>query len=122
MSLIIKKRGRPTKEMVAARSAAVEEVHRSDDEILVDLKERFRVLGIITEGTVQQNVRAATVTGAPGVGKTYTMPMASSMMKMRSTFSRRCAIAPRFAVSIGSRNRKPLRTTMYHRALNSTDH
>jgi len=72
MTLIIKKRGRPTKEMVAARVAATEVV-RSDEEILADLKERFRVLGIITEGTVQQNVRAATVTGAPGVGKTFTV-------------------------------------------------
>lgn len=75
MSIVVKKRGRPTKEMVAAREEAVKKaaVVRTDEEVLADLKERFRILGVLAQGTVGKNVRAVTVTGAPGVGKTYTV-------------------------------------------------
>ena len=75
MSLQIVKRGRPTKEMVAAREAAqaVKQVVRSDEEILSDLTERFRILSLLTKGAIAKNVRAVVVTGAPGVGKTYTV-------------------------------------------------
>lgn len=70
--LNIKKRGRPSKADIAAREAAKAPV-RTDKEILADLKERFNILSILTQGTVAQNVRAVTVTGAPGVGKTFTV-------------------------------------------------
>jgi hypothetical protein len=70
--LNIKKRGRPSKADIAAREA-VKVPARSDKEILVDLKERFNILSILTQGAVAQNVRAVTVTGAPGVGKTFTV-------------------------------------------------
>ena len=70
--LKIAKRGRPSKADIAAREAAKAPV-RSDKEILTDLKERFNILSILTQGTVAQNVRAVTVTGAPGVGKTFTV-------------------------------------------------
>lgn len=74
MTLVIpKKRGRPSKADIAAREAAMKAAIRTDEEILTDLKERFRILSILTEATVSQNVRALTVTGAPGVGKTYTV-------------------------------------------------
>jgi hypothetical protein len=72
MSLIVKKRGRPTKEMVAARIQASKPV-RSDEQVLTDLKERFDILSLLTKGAIAQNIRAMVVSGAPGVGKTYTV-------------------------------------------------
>ena len=71
MTLVIRKRGRPRKEEVLARYKPV--VERTDAEILSDLTERFEILGVLTKGTIARNVRAVTVTGAPGVGKTYTV-------------------------------------------------
>jgi hypothetical protein len=58
VTLVIKKRGRPSKADVQARAG--QKPKRSDSQILSDLKDRF-------------NIRAVTVTGAPGVGKTYTV-------------------------------------------------
>jgi len=72
MTVVLKKRGRPSKADVAARSVKHVAV-RPDAEILTDLKERFSILSILTKGAVARNVRAVTVTGAPGVGKSYTV-------------------------------------------------
>lgn len=72
MTLVIRKRGRPTKSEVAARQTT-KSVERTDAQILTDLKERFDILSTLTKGAVAKNVRAVTVTGAPGVGKTYTV-------------------------------------------------
>lgn len=71
MSLVIKKRGRPSKADIAARQTIV--VERTDSDILSDLTERFRILSVLTQGATHRNVRAVTVTGAPGVGKTHTV-------------------------------------------------
>lgn len=71
MALAIKKRGRPSKADITARTVKADT--RSDAEILADLKERFDILGTLTKGAVAKNVRAVTVTGAPGVGKSYTV-------------------------------------------------
>ena len=71
MSLQIRKRGRPSKADLAAR--AKKPRVRSDIDILSDLKERFRILSILTKGALAKNVRSVVVTGAPGVGKTYTV-------------------------------------------------
>lgn len=71
MTIKLVKRGRPSKADVAARAGKVKV--RSDSEILSDLTERFKILSLLTEGTIQKNVRAMVVTGAPGVGKTYTV-------------------------------------------------
>lgn len=75
MTIKFSKRGRPTKEMIAAREAAeaVKNVVRPDTEILSDLTERFRILSLLTKGAIEKSVRAVVVTGAPGVGKTYTV-------------------------------------------------
>jgi hypothetical protein len=74
MSIKIVKRGRPTKEMVAEREAQKnQKPTRTDDQILSDLKERFDILSLLTKGAVAQNIRSMVVTGAPGVGKTYTV-------------------------------------------------
>jgi len=72
-----KKRGRPSAADLQARRQAeallAKQANRSDEQILHDLKERFAVLEILSKGAVNSNVRAVTVTGAPGVGKTYTV-------------------------------------------------
>jgi hypothetical protein len=68
----MKKRGRPSKADIAAREANKPKT-RTDGEILTDLQERFNILSVLTKGAVHKNIRAVTVTGAPGVGKTYTV-------------------------------------------------
>lgn len=76
MSIVLKKRGRPSKADIAARTASQLPtvcVERTPDQILADLKERFNILALLTHGAVHSNIRAVTVTGAPGVGKTYTV-------------------------------------------------
>ena len=74
MTLTIKKRGRPTKAEVAAREAVA---HASDNmtdaELLTDVQDRFATLEELTRGAIDGTVRAVTVSGAPGVGKTYTV-------------------------------------------------
>lgn len=72
MSIKIVKRGRPSKADLAAREQSKPKA-RSDSQILSDLKERFDILSLLTKGAVAQNIRAMVVTGAPGVGKTYTV-------------------------------------------------
>lgn len=74
--LEIRRRGRPTKEMVLAREAAKvasAPKPRTDEQVLADVKERFDILTLLTKGAVAKNIRAMVATGAPGVGKTYTV-------------------------------------------------
>lgn len=73
MTLVIRKRGRPSKADIAAREANKVVKYRSDDEILNDLKLRFGILAKMTHGAVNRTIRSLSVTGAPGVGKTYTV-------------------------------------------------
>jgi hypothetical protein len=72
MSIRVVKRGRPSKQDILAREANKPKV-RSDSQILTDLKERFDILSLLTKGAIAKNIRAMVVTGAPGVGKTYTV-------------------------------------------------
>ena len=72
MSFQVRKRGRPSKADIAAREAIKPKV-RSDAQILTDLRERFDILSLLTKGAIARNIRAMVVTGAPGVGKTYTV-------------------------------------------------
>lgn len=58
-----KKRGRPPKNVNVV----------PDDVILNNIKERFSILSVLTEATIDGTVRSLTVTGAPGVGKSYTV-------------------------------------------------
>lgn len=46
---------------------------RSDEDIRKDLTERFGILNLLTQGVVDGSVRSLVVTGAPGVGKTYSI-------------------------------------------------
>lgn len=72
MTLHIKKRGRPSHAAIAARNAAKPKP-RTDTEVLNDLKDRFSMLGRLTHASLNSNIRSLVVTGAPGVGKTYTV-------------------------------------------------
>jgi len=72
MSIRVVKRGRPSKADILAREKNKPKV-RSDSQILSDLKERFDILSLLTKGAIAKNIRAMVVTGAPGVGKTYTV-------------------------------------------------
>lgn len=72
MSIRVVKRGRPSKADILAREKNKPKV-RSDSQILTDLKERFDILSLLTKGAIAKNIRAMVVTGAPGVGKTYTV-------------------------------------------------
>jgi GTPase SAR1 family protein len=58
-----KKRGRPPKNKAVI----------PDEVILNNIKERFNILSLLTEATIDGTVRSLTVTGAPGVGKSYTV-------------------------------------------------
>lgn len=74
MSLKIVKRGRPSKADIAARAAAAApKKPKSDSQILTDLKLRFDMLSRLTRGAIAADIRAIVATGAPGVGKTYTV-------------------------------------------------
>lgn len=109
MTLVIKKRGRPTKAEIAARQNSQKDI-RTEAEMLVDLKQRFDILGILTEGAVGKNVRAVTVTGAPGVGKTYTVEriLEKSKQAQNTTFEIvRGALSAVNLYKLAYRNRKP---------------
>jgi hypothetical protein len=69
------RRGRPSKADIAARDAALApKPERPEAEILADLTERFTILSLLTEGaTDKSSIRSLVCTGAPGVGKTYTV-------------------------------------------------
>jgi hypothetical protein len=73
MTFTVKKRGRPSKVELQARQAA--RMHtsvRSDDEVLADIQLRFDMLGKLVKGAAEGSVRALVVSGAAGVGKSYT--------------------------------------------------
>lgn len=80
---IKKKRGRPSKADILAREVRPDT--RTEVQILQDLRERFDILALLTKGAVARNVRAVTVTGAPGVGKTYTVEQILEASKVRGT-------------------------------------
>lgn len=46
---------------------------RTDEEMLSDLTKRFNILNLLTHSVVDGSVRSLVVTGAPGVGKTYSI-------------------------------------------------
>jgi len=70
LTLVIKKRGRPSKADLALRAAAKPKP-KSNGEILEDLVLRFGMLGKLTQGALEANIRSIVVSGAPGVGKSY---------------------------------------------------
>lgn len=76
---IVRGPGRPSdkdveqlKELQATLSASTVK-GRTDEDIRKDLTERFGILNLLTQGVVDGSVRSLVVTGAPGVGKTYSI-------------------------------------------------
>ena len=108
MTLVIKKRGRPSKADVQARTVKVDK--RTDTQILTDLKERFNILTMLTSGACTKNIRAVTVTGAPGVGKTYTVEQILEHFKQKQNTQFEIVRGALSAVNLyklAYRNRKP---------------
>ncbi len=69
-----KKRGRPRKHPLPVAAPAIQPPPARDAaEILEDLNQRFSILEMLTKGAIASNIRSLVVSGAPGVGKTYTV-------------------------------------------------
>ena len=73
--LAMKKRGRPSKLMLAERAAILRKTAapRDDADVLKDLIKRFGMLDKLTRGCITNDIRSMIVVGAPGVGKTFTV-------------------------------------------------
>lgn len=71
----MKKRGRPSKLMLAERAAILRKTAapRDDATVLKDLVMRFGMLDKLTRGCITNDIRSMIVVGAPGVGKTFTV-------------------------------------------------
>ena len=71
----MKKRGRPSKLVLAERAAILRKTAapRDDAEVLKDLIKRFSMLDKLTRGCITNDIRSMIVVGAPGVGKTFTV-------------------------------------------------
>jgi len=71
----MKKRGRPSKLVLAERAAVLRKMTapRDDAEVLKDLVMRFGMLDKLTRGCISNDIRSMIVVGAPGVGKTFTV-------------------------------------------------
>ena len=71
----MKKRGRPSKLMLAERAAILRKTAapRDDADVLKDLIKRFGMLDKLTRGCITNDIRSMIVVGAPGVGKTFTV-------------------------------------------------
>lgn len=107
MSLQIKRRGRPSKAMLAERAVKATTKARSDIEVLTDLKDRFSMLGKLTQGSLKANIRSMVVTGAPGVGKTYTVTNILENAPGAKFEAVSGAISAVELYKLGYRNRKP---------------
>lgn len=106
MSLQIKRRGRPSKQMLAERAVKASVKARTDIEVLTDLKDRFDMLGKLTKGSIKGDIRSMVVTGAPGVGKTYTVSNILEGTPNITTESVSGAISAVELYKLGYRNRK----------------
>ena len=106
MSLQIKRRGRPSKQMLAERASKATVKARTDIEVLTDLKDRFDMLGKLTQGSTKGDIRSMVVTGAPGVGKTYTVSNILENTPNIVTESVSGAISAVELYKLGYRNRK----------------
>ena len=73
--LAMKKRGRPSKAVLAERAAKLRTMTapRDDATVLKDLVMRFGMLDKLTRGCITNDIRSMIVVGAPGVGKTFTV-------------------------------------------------
>lgn len=71
----MKKRGRPSKLVLAERAEMLRKTAapRDDAEVLKDLIKRFGILDKLTRGCISNDIRSIIVVGAPGVGKTFTV-------------------------------------------------
>lgn len=78
-----RKQGRPTLAESAARKALIESmvlgaskpapVAKTDEKILSDIKDSFEIMAIMVDGAVAGKIRALIISGASGIGKSYTI-------------------------------------------------
>lgn len=73
-------RGRPRKD---ANVRPVD--NRPDHEVMKDLAFRFSMLSRMSEAAARQNIRSLVVSGAPGIGKTYSIETALSDLNANYT-------------------------------------
>jgi len=106
MTLKIAKRGRPSKKDILAKQASLPKP-RPDSEVLKDLQERFGMLGKLTTGSLQRNIRSLVVTGAPGVGKTFTVEQILSAAGEQRFEVVKGAISAVSLYKLGYKYRKP---------------
>lgn len=67
------KRGRPSKSDIEAKRLALIKTNESPAERLARIAERFTVMYRLTQGAIHGAPRAMIVSGAPGVGKSFTI-------------------------------------------------
>ncbi len=107
MTLQIKRRGRPSKAMLAERATKATVKARTDIEVLTDLKDRFDMLGKLTQGAISSNIRSMVVTGAPGVGKTHTVTTILDRIPEERRETVKGALSAVELYKLGYRMRKP---------------
>lgn len=83
--MIPKRRGRPPKGLKAAQAAAPV---LSDAETLALVKSRFAVLARTTVATADASVRGLIVSGAAGIGKSYTVTQVLDGLKLQGKVKR----------------------------------
>lgn len=76
---IPKKRGRPVGSKNKSKATEAPKVKlRSEAEVLAGLMRRFDILSMLTQGAIKGTIPSSVVTGAPGIGKSYTAKRALS--------------------------------------------
>jgi len=80
---------------------------KTDTEVLQDLKDRFEMLHKLTDGTTRSQIRSLVVTGAPGVGKSYTVTEVLSKLSEERYEVVSGAVSAVELYKLGYRMRKP---------------
>jgi hypothetical protein len=76
----------------------------TDEQIMARIRERFEILDEITQGAVDGNIRAAIVSGPPGVGKSYGVERIvekNTLMDMVANKRLKCEVVKGSATPIG---------------------
>jgi len=69
----------------SAAATAARDSHISDEDLLADISERFRVLDLLTRASADGTIRSLIATGAPGVGKSYAVYNALAQSNAKHT-------------------------------------
>ena len=89
---------------VAEVSEKVTKPAETDEQIMARIRERFEILDEITQAAVDGNIRAAIVSGPPGVGKSYGVERIvekNTLMDMVANKRLKCEVVKGSATPIG---------------------